>query len=298
MKLVVTGKTGQVATALLAAGRHQDIDVLAIGRPEFDLSNPDAGLASLAGLAPDIIVSAAAYTAVDKAENDSDEALRVNARGPGALGDLAAALGVPIIHLSTDYVYDGRKGGAYVESDPTNPVSVYGATKLAGEQAIEAATRNHVILRTAWVYSPFGNNFLKTMLKLAATKPELRVVDDQHGNPTAALDIADAVIAIAKNLLLRPDDAGLRGIFHLAGTGATTWADFAAEIFAASADHGGPSASVIRIPSSEYPTLARRPTNSCLATEKLQAIYGVSLPAWQISTRENVRLLLRRRDGK
>ncbi|WEK03734.1 MAG: dTDP-4-dehydrorhamnose reductase [Candidatus Devosia phytovorans] len=292
MRLVVSGKTGQVATALREAGAGQGVSVIAMGRPELDLADPREGLFKIAEARPDVIVSAAAYTAVDKAETDADMARRVNAAGPAALAELAADLSIPIVHLSTDYVFDGSKPTPYVESDATNPLGVYGATKLAGERAIAAATDNHAILRTAWVYSPFGGNFLKTMLRLAETRSELRVVDDQRGNPTSALDLATAVIAVAKNLLARPDDAKLRGTFHVAGSGEASWADFAIEIFAVAKSLGGPGANVTRIGTADYPTPARRPANSRLDTFKLKATHGLTMPGWQASTRHTIERLL------
>jgi dTDP-4-dehydrorhamnose reductase len=292
MRILVTGKSGQVTTALQELGLAQGFDVVAIGRPAFDLANPEQGLSTLIGVRPDVIVSAAAYTAVDKAEGDAEMAQRVNEIGAAALANLAAKLDVPIVYLSTDYVFDGSKPSAYVETDATNPLGVYGCSKLRGEQAVALATSNHAILRTAWVYSPFGQNFLKTMLKLAATRPELRVVDDQHGNPTSALDIADAIFTVARNMIARPGDSALRGIFHMVGMGEASWADFATKIFAFSAELGGPSAEVQKISTAEYPTAARRPVNSCLNTAKLQSAHGVSMPFWPESTHETVRRLL------
>lgn len=292
MRLVVTGKTGQVATALVERGTDHGVEVALVGRPELDLLNLEVGLGGIADLRPDVIVSAAAYTAVDKAETDESSAVVVNAIAPGAIARLADRLSVPLIHLSTDYVFDGRKHAPYVETDQTNPLGVYGQTKLAGEKAVAAATANHAILRTAWVYSPFGHNFLKTMLRLAEQRPDLGVVDDQIGNPTSALDIADAVIRVAGNLVSRPDDAQLRGIFHMAGRGDASWADFASEIFAVSATLGGPSALVNRIGTADYPTPALRPANSRLSSAKLQEVHGVAMPDWQSSTRSTlVRLL-------
>lgn len=292
MRLIVTGRAGQVATALAERGAAAGVEVIGVGRPEFDLADAGNAQAILAAARPDGIVSAAAYTAVDKAETDSEAAWAVNAAGPGHVAAAAARLGVPIIHISTDYVFDGSKGSPYVETDATAPLGVYGASKLAGEQAVSAATPDHAILRTAWVYSPFGNNFLKTMLRLAADRSELRVVDDQVGNPTSALDIADAVIGVARNMMARPDDAGLRGIFHMTGSGEGSWADFAGEIFALSAARGGPSARVTPIPSSEYPTPARRPANSRLSSALLANVHNIFMPDWKISAEQTVARLL------
>jgi dTDP-4-dehydrorhamnose reductase len=281
MRIVVTGRTGQVVTALgQRAGLAPDVTVVALGRPELDLADEASIAAALAASAPDVIVSAAAYTAVDQAETEPDLAERVNGAGAGAVAASARRLGVPVIHLSTDYVFDGSKASAYVESDPVGPVSAYGRSKLAGERAVAAANPDHVILRTAWVYAPAGKNFVRTMLRLAASRPELSVVADQHGCPSYAPDIADAVIAVARRLLAEPQDSSLRGVFHLCGTGSTDWAGFADAIFAESARRGGPSAKVRRIGTADYPTPARRPANSRLDCSKLGHAYGIAMPHW------------------
>lgn len=291
MRIAVTGREGQVARSLLATA-PSGIEVIAIGRPELDLANPASVLPALAAAQPDVIVSAAAYTAVDKAESEPDSAFAVNAAGAGAVSEAAAKLGIPVIHLSTDYVFSGEKLAPYVETDPTGPISVYGSTKLEGELRVAAGNADHVILRTAWVYSPFGANFVKTMLRLAETRDELRVVADQRGCPTAALDIADAILAIAARLKADADPA-LRGTFHLTGTGEASWADFATEIFAQSRAIGGNSAVVTPITTAEYPTPARRPANSRLSGDKLAATYGIRLPGWKSSTEIAVKAILK-----
>jgi dTDP-4-dehydrorhamnose reductase len=292
MRLLVIGKSGQVVSAILEAGPARDVDVVTAGRPDFDLAAPQLGLQRLRDMRPDVIVSAAAYTAVDKAESDVEAAERVNAKGPAVLARFAEDAGIPIVHLSTDYVFDGNKTGPYVESDPTNPLSVYGATKLQGELAVSSGAADHVILRTAWVYSSFGSNFVKTMLRLAETKDELRVVDDQRGNPTSAHDLANAIISVAGNLLAYPGADELRGTFHVAGSSSASWADFAAEIFACSAAMGGPHATVVRVSTTDYPTAAKRPSNSQLDTTKLRTFHGIHLPDWRESTRQTVQRLL------
>ncbi|KNY13341.1 dTDP-4-dehydrorhamnose reductase [Shinella sp. SUS2] len=280
-RMVVTGREGQVVRSLLERGAlNERFEVVALGRPELDLRDSDGIAAVLRQARPDVIVSAAAYTAVDRAETEEAEAYTINAVAPGRIAAAAAGLGIPVIHLSTDYVFDGEKLEPYLETDPVGPVSAYGRTKLAGERAVVEATDNHVILRTAWVYSPFGRNFLKTMLTLAESRDQINVVDDQRGSPTSALDIADGILAIAGNLL-DCDAPQLRGIFHMTGSGSASWADFAAEIFAASARRGGPSAGVGRIPSSSYPTPARRPANSQLDCCKLERMHGVRLADWR-----------------
>jgi dTDP-4-dehydrorhamnose reductase len=283
LRMLVTGREGQVVSALVELGWQQDeFEVLALGRPDLDLADTRSIDGAITARQPDIIVSAAAYTAVDLAETDKASAHAVNGIAPGEIGRVASRLGIPVIHVSTDYVFDGTKTSPYQETDPTNPLGVYGRSKLEGEHALAAATDDHVILRTAWVYSPSGRNFLKTMLNLADERDRLSVVDDQHGNPTSALDIADAITAVARNLL-QDRASALRGTFHLAGRGAASWADFAAGIFETSRLMGGPSAQLVRITSADYPTAAKRPANSRLDTSKLTSVHGVTLPPWQSS---------------
>ena len=270
------------------------MQVVAIGRPELDLARPETVIDAIAAAKPDIVVSAAAYTAVDQAEDEPDLAFAVNATGAGKVAQAAARLGVPIIHLSTDYVFDGSAPGAYVETDATAPLGVYGASKLAGEQAVAAAGPRHLILRTAWVYSPFGKNFVKTMLRLAADRDEISVVADQWGNPTSALDIADAVLRAAA--LLHSDKSfGAFGVYHLTGAGDTNWSGFARHILDTSRASGGPWADVRDIATKDYPTKARRPANSRLSSAKFAAAFGWSAPQWRKSTERVVGRIL---DGR
>lgn len=291
-RYLVTGVAGQVVQSLVEQVKFlEGVDIIALGRPDLDLARPETIEGAVRSAKPDLIVSAAAYTAVDQAESDEAAAFAVNAQGPAELARVAKELGVPLVHISTDYVFDGSKATAYNESDPVAPLGVYGRSKLEGEQQVAANTHDYAILRTAWVYSPYGKNFLKTMLRLAETRGELNVVDDQIGNPTSALDIADAILTVARNLLVS-DDPAFRGVFHLSGTGEGSWADFASEIFRISKENGGVHASVGRIPSSAYPTPARRPANSRLDCAKLAKIHGITLPDWRISTERVVKQLL------
>jgi len=291
-RYVVTGLTGQVVSALVErAGLRPDVEILPIGRPDLDLANLETIEKALLAARPDLIISAAAYTAVDQAETDEAVAFAVNAAAPGEIGKVAKSLGIPVVHLSTDYVFDGEKMTPYEETDPVNPLGVYGRSKLEGERLLAAASDDCAILRTAWVYSPFGKNFLRTMLKLAQDRDALNVVADQHGNPTSALDIADAVLLVARNLLASRDE-NLRGIFHMTGSGEASWANFATEIFRVSGTQGGPVAEITSIPSSDYPTPARRPTNSRLDCSKLASIHKVRLPDWKSSTATVVSRLL------
>jgi dTDP-4-dehydrorhamnose reductase len=284
MRIAVTGKQGQVVSALTERAAAAGVEIVAVGRPELDLAHPVLIRAVLSKIKPDAIVSAAAYTAVDKAESEEDLAFAINAEGPAAIAEIATELGIPIVHMSTDYVFSGDKLGVYVETDATRPLSVYGKSKLAGEQAVAAANPNHAILRTAWVYSPYGAHFVKTLLRLAETREALNIVADQYGTPTSAFDIADAVISIAKRLVLDPDPC-LRGVFHLTGSGEATWADFAEVIFAGLQAKRGKAVSVRRIKTADYPTIAKRPANSRLSNDKLKHAYGIVLPDWKLSTR-------------
>ena len=283
MRMLVTGIEGQVARAL-AERAGPDLEVIRLGRPELDLATAGDLTDLFAGEAPEVIVNAAAHTAVDRAESEPGLAHAINAIGAGAVARAAADLRVPIIQLSTDYVFDGSGDRPLSEDDPTAPINVYGASKLAGEDEVAAVGSDHVILRTSWVHAPFGANFVRTMLRLAESRDEVAVVGDQWGRPTSALDIAAAIETIAGNLLARPGDASMRGVFHLTASGeATTWAGFAEEIFRLSAAHRGPSARVRAITSDEWPTAARRPRWSVLDGARLAEIHGVRLPAWPVS---------------
>ncbi len=280
-RLAVTGLTGQVVSALIERA-PKDVEMIALGRPQLDLSVRDAVLATLRHVGCDAIVNAAAYTAVDKAESEPDVAMRVNAEGAANVAEAAAELGAPLLHLSTDYVFDGTLDRPYREDDATGPTGAYGRSKLAGEEKIAAIHPDHVILRTAWVYSPFGANFVKTMLRLGEAREEVGVVADQIGNPTNALDIADALIVIARRLVA-DSSLGLRGVFHMTGRGEATWADLAEATFAVAERLGRTPVRVRRIATADYPTPARRPANSRLDSGKLEARYGVALPPWRTS---------------
>lgn len=280
MRMVVTGKSGQVARSLLECGQGSGFEVIAIGRPELDLANISSIEPALRNARPDIIVSAAAYTAVDLAESQRLEAFATNAAGAGAVALAANKLGVPIIHLSTDYVFNGVKPGPWLETDPTEPLSVYGESKWQGEQQVASANPDHIIMRTAWVYSPFGANFVRTMLKMGMERDEMRVVADQFGCPTSAHDIAGAILGMARNLKADRDGC-LRGIFHLAAQGEANWAQFAEAIFARLAEKTGRIVKVTPITTAEFPRPAMRPANSRLDCAKLKARHGIELPHWR-----------------
>lgn len=293
VKLLVTGADGQVARCLVEAGVACGADVVALGRPLLDITVPESVRDAVGEIRPDVIVNAAAYTAVDKAESEPEIAHRVNAGGAGNVARAAEEAGLPVIHISTDYVFDGSKAGAYLESDATAPGSIYGLSKAEAEQLVAKAAPRHLILRTAWVHSPFGNNFVKTMLRLAATRPELGVVDDQLGSPTYAPHLATSILKVARHVTESGDDRDLWGVYHACGSGETTWYGLAREVFEVSARLGGPHAEVNPITTSDYPTAARRPANSRLSGAKLRTVFGVSLPDWRVGVADCVERLIK-----
>ncbi|QDM17941.1 dTDP-4-dehydrorhamnose reductase [Tardiphaga sp. vice278] len=279
MRVFVFGAEGQVARSLreAAAGRS-DVVLATGGRPDVDLLNAASVEAAVAAFQPDIVVNPAAYTAVDKAETEPDSAFAVNRDGAGFVAAAAARRGVPVIHLSTDYVFDGQKASPYSEDDVVSPKSVYGRSKLEGERAVAAANPQHVVVRTAWVYSPFGSNFVRTMLRLAAERDRISVVDDQIGCPTSAADIAHGVMEIARQLHENGWQDSRGGVLNLVGPDAMTWCDFARMIIQMQAERGGRLIPVDSISASDYPTLASRPANSRLSTARLNSLFGIRLP--------------------
>lgn len=277
---LVLGASGQVASAIARRFATSDIRVTSMGRGELDLSDAAAARGGVLAAAPDIVINAAAYTAVDRAETEPDAAFALNATGPAAAAAAAAAIGAPFIHFSTDYVFDGSKGSPYVESDGPRPLGVYGRSKLEGERAVAEANGEHIIIRTSWVCAPTGANFLRTMLRLAAERDELGVVDDQHGSPTFASDLADGALRMVERLRSdRPDTPW--GVFHLTGAGDTTWCGFARAIMEGSAARGGPSARIRAISTLDYPTPVRRPADSRLDCSRIADVYGIEPRRWQ-----------------
>ncbi|MFO1171427.1 MAG: dTDP-4-dehydrorhamnose reductase [Hyphomicrobiaceae bacterium] len=290
MRLLITGWQGQVAQALgEAAARRSDVEALAIGRPALDLVKLPTILRTLSDARPDVVINTAAYTAVDKAETDVEAAFALNRDGAARLAEAAAQRGVPLIHLSTDYVFDGFKASPYIETDPTGPRSVYGRSKREGELAVIAANPRHLIVRTAWVHSPFGQNFVRTMLRLAGERPVVRVVQDQVGSPTSAEHLAVILLELAARLAAGEDRYG---ILHAAGRGEASWAEMAREVFSQSAAAGGPRAEVEPIGSASYPTKAERPRNSRLDTGRLETAFGLMLPDWRDGVAASVRRLI------
>lgn len=286
--ILVTGGAGQLATALAQAGGAR---VRRVGRPEFDFDQPETIGAVFRAAAPKLVVNAAAWTAVDAAEKEPEAAMRANRDGPAALARLCAAAGVPLVHVSTDYVFDGDKGSPYVETDATHPTAVYGATKLAGEEAVLAACPQAVVLRTSWVYSTTGKNFVRTMLGAAQKMDRLRVVADQTGCPTSARELARAILAVADRLQ-HGWQTEYGGVFHAAGSGSTTWHGLAEAVFAAAGPYGHKVPAVDAIATADWPTPARRPPDSRLDCGKLEAVFGVRQPEWRVSVGQVVDELL------
>lgn len=282
-EILLTGGSGQVGTEIIRQA-PAGLNIVAPGRAQLDMADAEAIAALVASRSWAAVINCAAYTAVDKAETEVVAAWRVNALAPAALARASAEADIPLIHVSTDYVFDGSKAGFYVETDPVAPVGVYGASKEGGEQAVRTANPRHVILRTAWVVSPHGSNFVKTMLRLAETRSELNVVDDQHGCPTSAADIAATVLAIAERMI--EDADAPTGTYHFVNEGEATWCEFARAIFTAAQAHGLAPPTVHPIPSSAYPTPARRPANSRLSTEKLRRDYAIAPRPWPAALAE------------
>ena len=283
IKALITGSQGQLARALVerASGRP-DMDVVCVGRPVLDLEDVETIAPALHAVSADVVINAAAYTAVDQAEDEPEGAMRINGDAAGAVAHAARSMDAKLIQISTDYVYDGAKPSPYVETDDVAPQGVYGLSKRRGEEMVAAAHPGAIIVRTAWIYSPFGRNFVKTMLALGGTRDQLSVVDDQVGNPTSAHDLADALLAMMAHWRFDPG-RGAGQVYHCAGRGQATWCTFARHIFTASGAHGGPAANVRAIESSAWPTKAVRPKNSRLDCDKLGRDFDWTMPAWQAS---------------
>jgi len=292
-RIVVVGAAGQLGLELMRA----EAGAIGLTRADLDLAEIARIGDALAAFKPDIVINASAYTAVDKAESEPDAAFRLNRDAPAALAQAAANTGAAFVHVSTDYVFDGSKPSPYIETDPRAPLNIYGRSKAEGEDAVLAANPRAAIIRTSWVYSPNRANFVKTMLRLGETRNEVSVVADQHGRPTAAADLAYACLALAR--LQHQGETAASGVFHYAGAGDATWADFAEAIFAGAEQRGHNPVQVKRIAAADYPTPAQRPANSRLDTSKIEAL-GIATRPWREALRlcldelfEGVRLLNR-----
>lgn len=287
--VLVFGAGGQVGRELMQRPGPAGFAVSGLTHAEADIASREAVERAVGHYRPEVIINAAAYTAVDAAETNVDRAFAVNESGARNIAAAARNTGALLVHLSTDYVFDGRKTDAYVESDPVAPLSVYGRSKEAGERAIREGTSRHLILRTAWVYSAQCANFLRTMMRLARERDVVRVVADQEGTPTCATDLADAILGLVPRLLKK--DAAL-GTFHLTNSGRTTWYGFAQEIFAGCGRHGARVPRLEAIASADYPTAARRPASAVLDCKKIELGYGIRLRPWQAAVAATLEALL------
>jgi dTDP-4-dehydrorhamnose reductase len=284
MRILVFGRNGQVACCLREEAGDE---LVALGRDAADLMQEGAAQKAIAAHQPDIVINAAAYTAVDKAEKKQDAAAQVNAKAPGEMALAAKAAGAQFIHLSSDYVFDGQSEDPYTEADAANPLNVYGQTKFAGEQAVLSAYSQAIIIRTSWVFSEFGDNFVKTMLRLGAERDSLSIVSDQIGGPTPARDIAKILLAIAAK---KHRGAPGEGLYHYQGAPTVSWAEFAGKIF----DYAGLSVAVAPIATEQYPTLATRPLNTHLNCGKIERDFGAAMPDWRVRLRQIIDTLSRK----
>jgi dTDP-4-dehydrorhamnose reductase len=293
--ILLFGANGQLGQELARAAAARGVALVALSRAEADIADAAAVRGALGAHQPRLVINAAAYTKVDLAETEVEAARQGNEIGPAVLAQACAEASLPLVHISTDYVFDGTEPGPYVETDVVAPTGSYGRSKTAGEAAVRAANPRHIILRTAWVYGEFGNNFLKTMLRLAATRDELRVVADQRGCPTSTADLAAALLAIAPRLIAGED---VWGTYHFAGAGVTTWHGFASRIVAAQAPLTGRAPRVTPITTADYPTPARRPANSALDCEKFARVFGLRARPWEDETDRITRALVAAQLGK
>jgi dTDP-4-dehydrorhamnose reductase len=280
--ILVAGRSGQLARCLDDLAMRRDVPLVAVGRPDLALENGSSIDRAISAVEPCAVINAAAYTSVDRAEAEPASAYRINRDGAARLAEAAGRRGILFVHLSTDYVFDGCKRSPYHEDDIPAPLNVYGCSKLAGETAVLKACPRASVIRTSWVYSPYGSNFVRTMLRLSETQPIVRVVDDQRGTPTSAVDLAVAILQIVERFQ-SADGSENAGIYHLAGGGETSWHGFAAAIFASLARRGRSVPRLMPITTEEYPTPARRPQNSCLDSSRAEHAFGVRLPPWRSS---------------
>ena len=280
--ILVAGATGQLARSLIDVGKQRAIPIVAVGRPELDMENGESIDHAVRAVQPRAIINAAAYTAVDVAESEPERAFAVNRDGAERLAAAARCIRVPFVHVSTDYVFDGCKSSFYYESDIPSPLGAYGQSKLEGENAVIVENPDAIVFRTSWVYSPYGTNFLKTMLRLGETRDVVRVINDQHGAPTAALDLAGAIV----DALMQVWETGIQGrtgIYHVTASGETTWYGFAKAIYEGLRDRGYPIPRLEAITTADYAARAKRPANSRLDCQKVQRAFGIRLPPWYSS---------------
>ena len=282
MKVLVIGANGQLGWELCRRGEKQSFDIVSLDLPEFDITEPSAVKKAVSQTGISLVINAAAYTAVDKAESEQELAFAVNRDGPAYLASYCTEVGIPLIHISTDYVFDGNKNGTYFETEPISPLGVYGQSKAAGETEVKGHLKEHIILRTAWLYGINGHNFVKTMLRLGREKEVLRVVADQYGCPTYAADLAEAILEIATQIGEQRDI--IWGTYHYCGKGVTSWHGFAQAIFDLAKKYNSFMVKkVVHITTAEYPTPAKRPANSVLDCSLTTKHFGISPRPWQES---------------
>jgi dTDP-4-dehydrorhamnose reductase len=286
--LLLFGAGGQLGQEIVARSAALDIKVIARARSQTDIADARQVAAAMDAAKPGLVINAGAYTKVDQAESEPDEAYRANATGAGIVAEVCASAGVPLVHISTDYVFDGKKSAPYVEDDPPAPLGVYGASKLAGEEAVRQRHKEHIILRTSWVYGRYGANFLKTILRLAGERDELNVVSDQRGSPTNTCDLAEIVLQLMPGL---PGSAHW-GTYHFSGEGETSWYQFADEILKTWEIASGERPKLNAITTAEYPTAARRPANSVLDNSLFKATFGFKARPWREAVKETVNILM------
>lgn len=282
MRILVTGANGQIGWELSKGGAKRGFDILALDRATLDITDPSAVNREVSGSGASVVVNGAAYTAVDQAESEPELAFAVNRDGPAYLASSCAEVGVPLVHISTDFVFDGEKQGPYLETDPISPLSIYGASKAAGEVAVRERLREHIILRTSWVYGAHGHNFVKTMLRLGREKEVVRVVADQHGCPTYAADMAETILAIAGQITRGREITW--GTYHYCGKGVTSWYDFAEAILELASEYVSLKVKQVEaISTAEYPTQAKRPANSVLDCSLVERYFGIVCKPWKES---------------
>jgi dTDP-4-dehydrorhamnose reductase len=285
MKLLLFGANGQVGSEIVKQAQAAELDLVACTRTQVDITNQQSVADIIASQQPSIVINAAAYTAVDQAENDQELAYAVNALAPGYIASTCAEAGIPLLHISTDYVFDGNKAGSYKESDAAQPLNCYGRSKLDGENAIRERLAQHIILRTSWVFGAVGNNFIKTIVRLAKEREQLKVVDDQHGCPTPAAGIAGALLVMSK--AIDSSDESAWGTYHYCGSPPTTWYSFTQKIVAIAQDYLTLKLQqLLPIPTEQYPTPAPRPRNTVLQCDKIQEQFGLQAPDWEQALHE------------
>jgi len=291
MKLLIIGSKGQLGSELVIECKRNDFSFLDLDLPEFNITDPAQVEKTVADFKPSIVINASAYTNVDEAETDPEIVFSVNSDGPANLAVPCDKNRIPIIHVSTDYVFDGSKGQPYTESDPVSPLGVYGKSKEEGESKLRSILNQHIILRTSWLYGTYGNNFVKTMLKLGNEKEILKVVSDQYGSPTCAADLAEAVVNISKQISLNPKIAW--GTYHYCGHGVTTWHKFAKAIFEIAGQyHNYKVTSVEAITTAQYPARTKRPAFSALDCNLIKKHFGINTKPWQGSLEKTIERIL------